>query len=412
MTSLEVHLYGIHVGNLDGESWRDFDFHATPIGLETFGAGSTIISESVPLLALPPRGKASRRRNFFDELLPEDVNRQRLAERARVSVNDTLGLLAAYGKDMAGALQIFDPQLEAQDSIAATQILSSPQIKVLIENSAAFPLGNSPVAGKASLAGVQEKILLAKVGKRWAQCLYGYPSTHIFKPASPTYPDMIYNEEYSSRIARSLGIARYATSIENFSGTSALVIQRYDRCEISQQTPDGRLHQEDFSQALGASRSEKYQERGGKVSLARIAQVVSNLQGNAGLEELLIHTTLSFVVGNLDLHAKNISLLRPPEDRAILAPSYDVVPLTHYSSIDGRMAMAINHKYDHSAITREDLIHEASNWGLPTDLVHKVLDETLSTIRLTVKSEKPHAGAFPGLAKSINTQSARIHKRS
>jgi len=149
MTSLEVHLYGIHVGNLDGESWRDFDFRATPIGLDTFGAGSTIISESVPLLALLPRGKAGRRRNFFDELLPEDVNRQRLAERARVSVNDTLGLLAAYGKDMAGALQIFDPQLEARDAIAATQILSSPQIKVLLENSAAFPLGNSPVVGKS-----------------------------------------------------------------------------------------------------------------------------------------------------------------------------------------------------------------------------------------------------------------------
>jgi serine/threonine-protein kinase HipA len=110
-----------------------------------------------------------------------------------------------------------------------------------------------------------------------------------------------------------LGIASYATSIENFSGTTALVIQRYDRCEISEQTPDGRLHQEDFSQALGASRPEKYQEQGGKVSLARVAQVVSNLQGNAGLEKLLIHATLGFVVGNLDLHAKNISLLRPPD---------------------------------------------------------------------------------------------------
>jgi serine/threonine-protein kinase HipA len=412
MTSLEVHLYGIHVGNLDGDSWRDFDFSATSVGLETFGAGSTIISESVPLLSLPPRGKASRRRNFFDESLPEDVNRQRLADRARVSVNDTLGLLAAYGKDMTGALQIFNPNSESQEFTATTQILSSSQIKVLLEDSAAFPLGNAPITGKASLAGVQEKVLLAKVGKRWAQCLYGYPSTHIIKPASPTNPDMIYNEEYSSRIARSLGIASYATSIENFSGTNALVIQRYDRCEISEQTPDGRLHQEDFSQALGASRSEKYQEQGGKVSLARVAQVVSNLQGNAGLEKLLIHVTLSFVVGNLDLHAKNISLLRPPDGRAILAPAYDVVPLAHYSSIDGRMAMAINHKYEHSAITREDLIQESTSWGLPTDLAKNVLDKTLSSIRLTVKTEKPHVGAFSGLTQSIATQVARLEKQS
>jgi hypothetical protein len=57
MISLEVHLYGIHIGNLDGDSWRDFDFNATSVGLETFGADSTIISEPVPPLSLPPPEK-------------------------------------------------------------------------------------------------------------------------------------------------------------------------------------------------------------------------------------------------------------------------------------------------------------------------------------------------------------------
>ncbi len=410
MTSLEVHLYGEHVGNLVGDSWRDFDFIATRAGMDTFGAGSTVMSEAVPLLALQPRGKASHRRNFFEELLPEGVNRQRLADRARVPTSDTLGLLVAYGRDMAGALQIIDPNSESGEFTARAQILSARQIKALLEDSAGFPLGNAPITGKASLAGVQEKVLLAKVGRRWAQCLYGYPSTHIIKPVSTAYPDMIYNEEYASRIARALGIADYATSIETFSGTDALVIERYDRCEISERTPDGRLNQEDFSQALGASRSEKYQEQGGKVSLSRVAQIVANLQGNAGIAELLVHVTLSFIVGNLDLHAKNISLLRPPQDRAHLAPAYDVVPLTHYPSSDGRMAMSINHKYEYSAITRGDLIQEATNWGLPIDLAQIVMAATLSSIRLTVKNENPNVGAFTGLAKLIDSQANRLEK--
>ncbi len=59
MTSLEVHLYGEHVGNLIGGSWRDFDFIATRAGMNTFGAGSTVMSEAVPLLALQPRGKVA-----------------------------------------------------------------------------------------------------------------------------------------------------------------------------------------------------------------------------------------------------------------------------------------------------------------------------------------------------------------
>lgn len=47
----------------------------------------------------------------------------------------------------------------------------------------------------ASLAGVQDKVLLARVDEGWAQCLYGYASTHILKSVSRPHLDMIFNEE-------------------------------------------------------------------------------------------------------------------------------------------------------------------------------------------------------------------------
>jgi len=109
MPRLEVHLYETHVGDLVGHSWRDFDFVATSEAIERFGVGSTVLSESVPLVPRQLRGKAPRRRVFFDELLPEGAARQRLADRARLAPMDTLGLLGAYGRDMAGAVQITDP---------------------------------------------------------------------------------------------------------------------------------------------------------------------------------------------------------------------------------------------------------------------------------------------------------------
>jgi serine/threonine-protein kinase HipA len=41
-----------------------------------------------------------------------------------------------------------------------------------------------------------------------------------------------------------------------------------------------------------------------------------------------------------------------------ITPAYDVVPQTQLDS-DGKMALAINRKYSHAAITIDDLIVEA-----------------------------------------------------
>ncbi|MBU6146568.1 MAG: HipA domain-containing protein [Actinomycetales bacterium] len=405
MPDLEVHLYETHVGDVVGESWRDFDFVPTAEAIERFGVGSTVLSESVPLVPRQPRGKAARRRVFFDELLPEGAARQRLADRARVATTDTLGLLAAYGRDVAGAVQVIDPGAPDAADPPRARALSTPDVVDLLDDVAAFPLGNAPMTGKASLAGVQEKVLLARVADRWAQCLYGYPSTHILKPVARPHTDMIFNEEYASRIARALGLAPYATWIDSFEGTDALVIERYDRDDA---VPGRRVHQEDFNQVLGASGAEKYEEHGGKVSLGRIALVVASAEGPDGLARLLTLVTLAVCVGNLDMHAKNISLLHLPDGTSRLAPAYDLVPLTHYPGIDGRMAMAINDVYDHARIRRSDLIAEAGRWGMGAVRAGEVIDAAVATIRATVQHEVPHARAVPGLADLIDSLAARI----
>lgn len=407
MRSLEVHLYGVHVGDLVGESWRDFDFVSSNVGVREFGLGSTVLSESVPLLPHQPRGRAARRRNFFDELLPEGVTRLRLAERARISTTDTLGLLAAYGRDVAGAVQVIDPAAADALELPRARILTTAQIVDLLKDTDGSPLGNAPLSGKISLAGVQEKLLLARADGHWAQCLYGYPSTHIIKPVSRQHMDMIFNEEYASRIARALGLADYATWIQTFDDSDVLVIERYDRSDT---TADGRLHQEDMSQVLGAAGAEKYQDHGGKVSLARIASVVASTQGQLGLDQLLKMVTLSLAVGNLDMHAKNISLLHPPDGSARLAPAYDVVPLTHYVKIDGRMAMAVNGVYEHAQIGRSDVTAEAGMWGLPIERAIRIIDDTVTVIRATVQEQQPHIGAVPELAQTIDAFAARLLK--
>ena len=111
-------------------------------------------------------------------------------------------------------------------------------------------------------------------------------------------------------------------------------------------------------QALGAAGNQKYQKYGGKVSLTRIARVLSATGDRDSLERLFKLVVVSVAVGNLDMHAKNISLLHQPDGSTALSPAYDVVPQAHQPN-DGEVALAVNGEYRHAAITKEHLIAQA-----------------------------------------------------
>ncbi len=153
-----------------------------------------------------------------------------------------------------------------------------------------------------------------------------------------------------------------------------------------------------MNQVLGAHGNEKYQEQGGKVSLRRIADVLRRNGDNESLERLLTMTVLAVALGNLDLHAKNLSLLHHPDGRSELAPAYDVVPMRHQPT-DVRMAMSVNGTYRHTELTRADLVEEATSWRLrsPEPLISRAL-EALETF---ASSTEPDPRAHPGLQEDV-----------
>lgn len=402
MGDLRVELYGHHLGELVGPDWRTFDFVANRDAFVNFELGSTVLSEAVPLNVVARRNHAPRRRNFFAELLPEGDILENLAAEIHVETHDTIGFLSRFGRDVAGALQIYDPDRPGEPRTPTFTPVTDSEIAALLTDPVARPLGNRPFSGKTSLPGVQEKIVLARIDDAWNQVSDGYPSTHILKPRTVTHPTMIYDEEYGARIARALGLACYDTRIDTFDGTDALVIERYDRFPTS---PDGRIHQEDMNQALGAHGIQKYQEHGGVVSLKRIADVLRGIHDRESPERLLRTVTLAAAIGNLDLHAKNISLLHPLDSGATLAPAYDAVPLRRQRN-DGRLAMSINRVYQHAAVTAADLVAEAESWGLRD--AASLVRETLDSIVAFVGAESPDARAQPGLAEDIALFTARL----
>lgn len=179
--------------------------------------------------------------------------------------------------------------------------------------------------------------MLGRTEGGWGRVIDGWPSTHILKPWSRDHPISIYDEEYGARFTRAAGLTSFPTWIEEFAGVPTMVIERYDR---SLDAPQGRVHQEDFNQVLGAAGDQKYQKYSGKVSLERIARVFSVVGDRDSLERLFKLVVVSVSVGNLDMHAKDLSLLHLPDGSMTLSPAYDVMPQAHQPN-NGEVAIAV-----------------------------------------------------------------------
>ncbi|MCX6494319.1 MAG: HipA domain-containing protein [Actinobacteria bacterium] len=392
---LAIELYGQRIGALEGDA-RTFDVTVVAEAIEHFGMNSTVLSVAIPLSPHLRRDHASRRRNWFAELLPEGDQYEFMLAQSGLRAGDTLGFLAHYGRDIAGAVQLWNlddpteprtPELRAVNDVQIRELLTSPMMT---------PLANAPREGRTSLGGVQPKIVLVRTTTGWAQALGGWPSTHILKPElQDVRAHIIYDEEYGSRLAREVGLAAFDTRIETFDGQRALVIERFDRA-------DGvRIHQEDFSQALGASRIEKYQEFGGVTSLARIARVLATHTSVSELRRFARMVVFGMVINNLDMHAKNIGLLHQESGEVTLAPAYDNVPFVRGEAggSDGRLALAVNGSYESDTVTRGDLVAEISSWGVSR--VEPLVDDMLDSVRAAVESQSPGQDAHPQMLDTI-----------
>lgn len=104
---LAVELYDTMIGTIDGDA-RTFDFAPTAEALERFGTNSPVLSVAIPLTPAQRRDRTGRRRNWFAELLPEGDQYDYMLAQSGVRRGDVPGFLARYGRDVAGALQLWD----------------------------------------------------------------------------------------------------------------------------------------------------------------------------------------------------------------------------------------------------------------------------------------------------------------
>jgi serine/threonine-protein kinase HipA len=374
------------------------------------------ISLSLPLSTEPFTPAQSR--PFFEALLPEGAIRDRIASQLKLAASDSFGLLAALGRDCAGALQVLESaRLSESPSV---EWLDESELDRLIAELPRHPLGVE--AGESrmrlSLAGVQNKAVLARdADGRFGRPLNGMPSTHILKPELPDadYPGLATNEFFCMSLARRCELPTASVELARLAGESCLLVERFDRDRTT--WPPTRVHQEDLCQALGITPDFKYQQPGWSApSYGALAELLNRHSELPGLDRLAAAraAVFHFLVGNADAHAKNISLIHQGGG-VRLAPLYDVVSTAVYPELNQDLALAIGDEFDASSIGAMQWQDLAADFGLNsgqfarlrTQLVEQV-STTAEKLRVSAAAEGWHHPCIDAILETVAARTPQV----
>lgn len=269
-------------------------------------------------------------------LLPEGEPLRAMTRALGLASEDLGGLIAASGRDLAGALSFQERGADA----GYVAIGEGAALERIIAELPARPflVGDEGVA--MSLAGAQDKLPVRLSGGNLSVPVNGAASTHILKPDNPRLPGSVQNEALCMVLARRCGLPVAEVTTGLAGARSYLLVTRYDRTVGD---GVGRKHQEDFCQALARPPAAKYQHNGtGRqgVSLADMFGVIREQMTARDTNRFLDAVIFNTAIGNVDAHAKNYSILLTP-GRAALAPLYDLMSGLAWAGITENQAQDI-----------------------------------------------------------------------
>ena len=301
----KVYLKDIYAGRL----------HEEPGGRCVFTYDAAYLEDGRPAIAhtLPPREQPyiceRGLHPFFDNLVAEGLLRNAQARALGIDPGNRFALLLGFGHDLAGAVSVEDPE---------------PQERRRLEHADAATL--AALLGRASLSGIQRKLLVVKDDKFYRPVGPDELSTDIAKLASGNLQGILELEYLTTRAVRALlpddeivdmEITHLPAINEN-----ALIIRRFDRTRTGK-----RIHFEEFNQLLGKySGHAKYEG-----SYEDMGQFILNTPvcDFADADRLMRRIFTCLLVGNTDAHFKNFAMFHR-RDGLRLAPVYDMVAASIY----------------------------------------------------------------------------------
>lgn len=276
-----------------------------------------------------------------------------------------------------------------------------------------------------SLTGASGKVGLYydKTLKDWYLPIGSAPSTHIVKQSHVRLDGIVTNEQLCLMTAKNMGIEIPDSFVVNV-GTGRdedvlFATRRYDRVQkenakkINGFAVPYRLHQEDFSQAMGIAAIHKYEHENAGY-LKKMFDILRQYSSEPIADQLKLWDicVFNYLIGNTDNHIKNVSLLYGEDLQSIrLAPAYDIVSTVIYKSSTRDMAFSIGQEYDIGKITRESFRQEARNIGLGENVAMKHFDR-LADIFFVALEKACEQLMQEGFVKAENIKKRIVESRS
>ncbi|MQY18524.1 type II toxin-antitoxin system HipA family toxin [Nocardia macrotermitis] len=273
---------------------------------------------------------------FFAGLLPEGLRLSAMTTAVRTSEDDHLSLLLAVGRDAIGDVQVvpggyrpLDPVPVFDGADTSDADFGSLFAQVTATNADEFD--------RTGLPGVQVKVSAQMISTP----LSTTRGPAILKLNPPDHPFLVENENFFLDMAAACGIQvpqhRIATDGR---GRTALFVDRFDR--VVERSGVRKLAQEDACQVGGRYPAAKYritlQE-----AMRSLAEAVSAGGGSYPLAivRMLEIAAFSYLIGNGDLHGKNLSIRQNPTGLWEVTPAYDLLTTQPYLSWNDPMALRL-----------------------------------------------------------------------
>jgi serine/threonine-protein kinase HipA len=369
----KVYLKNIYAGRLQEEPGGRCVFTYDPTYLEREQPAA--IAHTLPLRVEPYVSERGLH-PFFDNLVAEGWFRNAQARALGVDPGSRFALLLGFGHDLAGAVSVEDPE---------------PAERKQLDHADAATI--AALLGRASLSGIQRKLLVVRDGKSYRPVGPDELSTHIAKLPSGNLTNLLELEYLTTFAVRTLlpGDETVDMDIVHLPSIKddALIIPRFDRTSTGK-----RVHFEEFNQLLGKySGDDKYE--GAYEDLGQfILRTPSCIPAEA--DRLLRRILACLLVGNTDAHFKNFAMFHT-RDGLRLTPAYDLVAASFYPeyqsialSVAGAGSIAIG------SLQAKHLLPMAQGFGVTEDALLSAVEQLGKRLPTALAAlEKSDIGSTP-----------------
>lgn len=299
---------------------------------------------------------------FFAGLLPEGVRLGVVTSSTKTSTDDHLTLLLAIGADTTGNVRVLPAGAEPPANPPMFVPERDSDFRAVFDR-----LTGSVEADPVGLSGVQPKVSAA---------MWSTPAETTFGPAilklnPPTqYPRLVENEHFFMRMAADCGLRTARTRlIHDTEGCSALLVDRFDR------RGSVRIPQEDACQVAGLYPASKYRIHT-ETAITKLAEACARGGGSraTAVLELLRTVVFSWLIGNGDLHGKNLSIFAP-QGFWLPTPAYDLLTTQPYTRWKDPMALTLYGRANR--LNRSHFVEAANRLGLRERATCRMIDDVL-----------------------------------